>query len=271
MPELPEVETTRRGLVPHVVGQVIENMTIRHKQLRFPLPVAKLKGASPFLINSIDRRAKYLLFASLAGHMIIHLGMSGRLCLVPEGTPAQKHDHVDCHLSNGLILRYHDPRRFGAILWTEEDPNLHPLLIHLGPEPLGRAFTAAYLYQQAQQRKKTVKEFIMDQHIVVGVGNIYAQEALFAAGIQPQRPAHLISMDRYTILVTNIKKILKQAIAKGGTTLKDYLRSDGQAGFFALDLQVYGREDQACFTCGSLIQNVRLGNRASCYCPRCQR
>lgn len=271
MPELPEVETTRRGLIPHVVGQVIDNIDIRQAQLRFPVPISELGQVIPLAIKQIHRRAKYLLFETPAGHLIIHLGMSGRLCMVPSDTAPQKHDHVDCRLGNGLTLRYHDPRRFGAILWTASNPQQHPLLAHLGPEPLAREFSGEYLHHLAQQRKKTVKEFIMDQQIVVGVGNIYAQEALFAAGIHPKRAACRISRDRYDLLVDCIKTVLTQAIAKGGTTLKDYLRSDGLPGFFALELLVYGRENQPCKKCRSTIASIRLGNRASCYCPQCQR
>lgn len=271
MPELPEVETTRRGILPHIKGQVIENIEVRQSKLRWPVPTKALQKALPLMVNDVRRRAKYLLIETASGNIIIHLGMSGRLSIVPIDTPAGIHDHVDLQLANGFSLRLTDPRRFGAVLWTTDDPNQHKLFRHLGPEPLSIDFSGKYLHHCAAQRKKTVKEFIMDQAVVVGVGNIYAVEALFAAKINPKRAAGKISLARYQILVEKIKVILQAAIKQGGTTLKDFLGGDGQPGYFAQQLAVYGREGEACTTCKGTIVNVRLGNRASCYCPRCQR
>lgn len=272
MPELPEVETTRLGILPHIQGQVIENIDVRQSKLRWPVPIAELTDICPITVQNVHRRAKYLLIETARGHILLHLGMSGRCHILKGAIPEPgKHDHIDLIFQNGTVMRYHDPRRFGAMLWLTENPYQHSLLSHLGPEPLSRNFSGKHLHYHSRGRSKTVKEFIMDQAFVVGVGNIYAQEALFAAGIHPKCAAGKVSLARYDVLVDHIKTILKKAIRKGGTSLKDFLDSAGNPGYFAQSLMVYGREGEPCLTCGSLIKNIRLGNRSSCFCGVCQR
>lgn len=270
MPELPEVETTRRGIEPHIKGQRIQKLIIRDHRLRWPIDPelpAILEQAS---IHKVQRRAKYLLLDCGHGTLIIHLGMSGSLRILSAHTAAQKHDHVDLVFSNGQCLRFRDPRRFGALLWTTENPLDHPRLASLGPEPLSDTFTADWLQHQAQGRKQAVKTFIMDSRIVVGVGNIYASEALFLAGIHPSRAAGRISSQRYVALVDAIKQVLSEAIAQGGTTLRDFTNSDGKPGYFAQSLNVYGRAGQACKCCGHAIKQLRQGQRSTYYCGHCQ-
>ena len=269
MPELPEVETTRRGIAPHLEGVRIVRVQVRQPQLRWPVPaeVVHLRQAP---VQAVRRRAKFLLIDLPGGQLLIHLGMSGSLRVLPLGTPAGKHDHVDIELSSGLMLRLNDPRRFGSVLWTAT-PDHHPLLDQLGPEPLEPGFDGAWLSARAAGRKQSVKTFIMDNRTVVGVGNIYAQESLFLAGIHPSRQAGRVSRARYDRLATSIREVLARAIQAGGTTLRDFTRADGQPGYFAQALSVYGRSGQPCLVCGTSLRATRHGQRATCYCPECQR
>lgn len=270
MPELPEVETTRRGIAPHLEGQRVSCVVVRERRLRWPIPEDLDVRLSGQRIECVERRAKYLLIKAESGTLIGHLGMSGNLRLVPVGTPAAKHEHVDIELESGLALRYTDPRRFGALLWSD-DPLNHELLIKLGPEPLTELFDGERLYQLSRGRSMAVKPFIMDNAVVVGVGNIYATEALFAAGIDPRREAGSISRARYVALAVEIKRILAYAIERGGTTLRDFIGGDGQPGYFQQELFAYGRGGEFCKICGSTLREVKLGQRASVYCPKCQR
>ncbi|MCF6756223.1 bifunctional DNA-formamidopyrimidine glycosylase/DNA-(apurinic or apyrimidinic site) lyase [Stutzerimonas balearica] len=270
MPELPEVETTRRGIAPHLLGQTIERVVVRDRRLRWPIPEDLDVRLSGQRIEAVERRAKYLLIRVQSGTLIAHLGMSGSLRLVPAELPAAKHEHVDILLGSGQALRYTDPRRFGALLWSEL-PLEHPLLASLGPEPLDEGFDGRRLYELSRGRSMAVKPFIMDNAVVVGVGNIYASEALFAAGIDPRRPAGGISRARYERLAAEIRRILAMAIERGGTTLRDFVGGDGKPGYFQQELFVYGRGGAFCKQCGSTLREVRLGQRASVYCGRCQR
>jgi len=270
MPELPEVETTRRGIAPHLLGQTVERVVVRDRRLRWPIPEDLDVRLSGQRIEAVERRAKYLLIRVQSGTLIAHLGMSGSLRLVPAELPAAKHEHVDILLGSGQALRYTDPRRFGALLWSEL-PLEHPLLASLGPEPLDEGFDGRRLYELSRGRSMAVKPFIMDNAVVVGVGNIYASEALFAAGIDPRRPAGGISRARYERLAAEIKRILAMAIERGGTTLRDFVGGDGKPGYFQQELFVYGRGGAFCKLCGSTLREVRLGQRASVYCGRCQR
>lgn len=270
MPELPEVETTRRGIEPHLLGRRVEQLLVRERRLRWPIPEdldVRLAGQR---IEAVERRAKYLLIRVECGSLIVHLGMSGSLRLVDDDAPVGKHDHVDLLLDSGKRLRYCDPRRFGAWLWSE-DPLGHDLLARLGPEPLGEAFDGERLFQLSRGRSMAVKPFIMDNAVVVGVGNIYASEALFAAGIDPRRPAGAISRARYDRLAAEIRRVLAHAIERGGTTLRDFVGGDGKPGYFQQELFVYGRGGEFCRLCGATLREVRLGQRASVYCGRCQR
>lgn len=270
MPELPEVETTRLGITPHIVAQTVTKVIIRAPKLRWPIPTNLTQKLPGQTVKSIERRAKYLLIKFATGTLIIHLGMSGRLQTLLKFTPPQKHDHVDIIFSNGSCLRYTDPRRFGCILWTDQEPLEHKLLINLGPEPLEANFTGKYLYAQAQKKSIAAKTFIMDAKVVVGVGNIYANEAMFASMLDPRKPAKQINLEQFTLLVKNIKKILKAAIQQGGTTLKDFLDNSGNPGYFSQKLQVYGRAKQNCFRCSGTIESLQLGQRNTFFCPKCQ-
>jgi formamidopyrimidine-DNA glycosylase len=270
MPELPEVETTRRGIAPHLLGQTVERVVVRDRRLRWPIPEDLDVRLSGQRIEAVERRAKYLLIRVQSGTLIAHLGMSGSLRLVPAELPAAKHEHVDILLGSGQALRYTDPRRFGALLWSQL-PLEHPLLASLGPEPLDEGFDGRRLYELSRGRSMAVKPFIMDNAVVVGVGNIYASEALFAAGIDPRRPAGGISRARYERLAAEIRRILAMAIERGGTTLRDFVGGDGKPGYFQQELFVYGRGGAFCKQCGSTLREVRLGQRASVYCGRCQR
>lgn len=270
MPELPEVETTRQGIAPHILGQSIAGLVVRRHQLRWPvssdLP-EKLCGQS---ILDVTRRGKYILIRLESGTLIVHLGMSGSLRVTAPELPPKKHDHVDIVFGNGVCLRFHDPRRFGCLLWTESDPRAHPLLAHLGPEPQDSSFSGNYLHAMARQRKTPVKSFIMDSHLVVGVGNIYANEALFRAALNPKRAAGNISRQRYERLAATIREVLDAAITQGGTTLRDFVNESGRPGYFRQSLRVYGRQGLPCLACGAPIRHVRLGQRSTFYCPRCQ-
>lgn len=270
MPELPEVETIRRGLAPHLTGCSVVRMVVRERRLRWPVPAELEAALAGTVIERVERRAKYLLFHTARGCMLLHLGMSGRVRLLAAPTPPGRHDHVDVELAGGACLRLTDPRRFGALLWTEAPPEQHPLLRNLGPEPFSEAFDAGHLHGLARGRRAPVKTFIMDGRIVVGVGNIYASEALFQAGISPTRAAGRIAERRYGALVEAIRRVLEEAIRQGGTTLRDFSDGDGAPGWFQQQLCVYGRQRLPCLSCGGPIQRLRLGQRATYYCPRCQ-
>ena len=270
MPELPEVETTRRGIIPYVEGVKVQSIVVRQDKLRWPVPQS-LHELEGYKVLSVKRRAKYLLLASSQGTAILHLGMSGSLRVIEASLAAEKHDHVDIILATGKALRLHDPRRFGAVLWTREDPLQHRLLCKLGPEPLSEEFDARLLYRVSRNRRVSVKQFIMNAHVVVGVGNIYASESLFMAGILPTTAAGKLSIARYEALVAAIKCVLARSIEQGGTTLRDFVQAEGKPGYFQQQLHVYGRAGQACLVCGTLIKQITQGQRSSFYCAECQR
>ena len=271
MPELPEVETTRRGIEPHMKNQTITNIIVRDRRLRWPVSKTLDKNVPGSQVTSVQRRSKYLLINTDNGTIILHLGMSGSLRVLPQPTPAEKHDHVDIVLDNNKLIRFRDPRRFGSIFWTTSDPLMHERLLKLGPEPLNSDFSGDYLYQQSRHRKQAIKTFIMDSRIVVGVGNIYACESLFLAGINPKTVTGKISRPRLHRLAETIKSVLEEAISQGGTTLKDFTRSDGQPGYFAQSLNVYGRANEPCHHCKRLIKKITQGQRSTFYCSTCQR
>ncbi len=271
MPELPEVETTLRGIKDKILQQTINSIEIRHSQLRWAVDKKQILTLPNLVILSIKRRGKYLLLETLQGHIIIHLGMSGNLRILPHGTPIKKHDHIDLIFNNGYLLRYHDPRRFGAWLWFEGDINQHPLLSKLGPEPLTDEFSGEYLFAKTRGRRVAIKNLIMNSHIVVGAGNIYASESLFMSGIHPQKLAKCITLSEASKLVSNIKLVLQKSIEQGGTTLKDFLSPDGTPGYFVQKLKVYGRENLPCNTCKTPVQKVIINQRASFFCPSCQK
>ena len=271
MPELPEVETTRRGIEPHLIKQRIAKIKVREPRLRWPVSTRLARDARGALIISVTRRAKYLLIQTDCGCIIIHLGMSGSLRIVDNSIAPEKHDHLDLILDNNKVLRYRDPRRFGAVFWTQADPLSHERLQNLGPEPLNEIFDSTYMKHQAGKRHVAVKSFIMNSHIVVGVGNIYACEALFMAGIHPATPVGNLSPKRWHELVSAIKSVLSAAITSGGTTLKDFTQSDGKPGYFAQSLQVYGRAGENCLQCQRPIKKITQGQRSSFYCAHCQR
>lgn len=270
MPELPEVETTRRGIAPYIEGQTVRRVIIRQPRLRWPVPENLdqiLKGRR---IQVVSRRAKYLLLATDAGTLLLHLGMSGSLRIIANGQIAGKHDHIDFIFDDNIILRFNDPRRFGAVLWTTAPAEQHPLLKSLGPEPLLADFSGDLLYKLSRNKKMAVKSFIMDSHIVVGVGNIYANEALFMAGIHPARQAGKIALSRYQKLADCIRMILHQAIAQGGTTLRDFVNEAGKPGYFQQQLNVYGRTGLPCPRCRQALKEIRLSNRSTVFCGDCQ-
>ncbi|QYK05391.1 bifunctional DNA-formamidopyrimidine glycosylase/DNA-(apurinic or apyrimidinic site) lyase [Shewanella zhangzhouensis] len=269
MPELPEVEVTRQGIAPHLEGNRVEALIVRNAGLRWPVPelTQNIVGQT---ILAVRRRAKYLLIDTQAGTTIVHLGMSGSLRVLPKDTPVEKHDHIDLVMQNGRVLRFNDPRRFGAWLWSELPEAAHPLLEKLGPEPLSAAFHADYLQGALKGKKKAIKLCLMDNAIVVGVGNIYANEALFAAGIHPEAEAGKVDAERLTLLTAEVKAILAQAIKQGGTTLKDFTNADGKPGYFAQKLHVYGRGGETCTECGHLLSEIRLGQRTTVFCSLCQ-
>ena len=270
MPELPEVETTRRGLAPHLDGRRIVAVTLRRPDLRWPIPaeVPRLLPGQP--ITGLRRRAKYLLLDTAPGSALLHLGMSGSLRVLPADTPVTTHDHVDLALDSGRVLRFNDPRRFGCLLWQPAGTT-HALLQGLGPEPLSDAFDGAYLHALSRGRTASVKTFLMHQAVVVGVGNIYAAESLFRAGIAPGRAAGRVSRAHYEALAAAVKAILAHAIRRGGTTLRDFISPDGAPGYFEQELFVYGREGEPCKVCGQPLRGRRLGNRATAWCRTCQR
>jgi len=270
MPELPEVETARRGITPYLKGKRVARVVVRDKRLRWPIPAALLKELPGQRIDAVERRGKYLLLKTQAGTALLHLGMSGSLRVLPQDTPPQKHDHVDIVMESGKALRLRDPRRFGALLWTHGDPEQHKLLKDLGPEPLSDDLDGDYLFEQSRGIKAAVKVFIMDSHRVVGVGNIYASESLFLAAIRPQRAAGRVSQKEYKALARGIKKVLAASIKAGGTTLRDFAREDGEPGYFAQRLRVYGREGEKCYRCGGTVVAKATGQRMTYWCPSCQ-
>lgn len=270
MPELPEVETTRRGLEPHLVGRRIAGVVVRNAGLRHPIP-PQLESILPGRrIAGVSRRAKYLLIELDQGWLILHLGMSGSLRILPADTPPERHDHFDLVLDSGQCVRLRDPRRFCAVLWTETDVLRHPLLAHLGIEPLDAAFTGEWLHRHVRGRKTAIKLALMDARLVVGIGNIYANEALFRAGINPRTPAGRIGSGRCEKLAAAVRETLNAAIAAGGSSLRDFVDSGGNPGYFQQQYQVYGRADEPCRRCGTPIRQLRQGQRSTFYCPRCQ-
>jgi formamidopyrimidine-DNA glycosylase len=271
MPELPEVETTRRGLVPLAVGRRVVATRIYDRRLRWPVPRTLEKNLAGRVIDGVDRRGKYLLFRIGRDTMLIHFGMTGSLQALKRPPPRTAHEHFDIVLDSGVTLRYRDPRRFGALLWLKAPAEQHPLLASLGPEPFDPACDARYLWRATRRRKTAIKLALMDNGLITGVGNIYANEALFRAGIRPTLPAHRLSRPRFARLIDAVRETLAEAIAKGGSTLRDYVDSDGEPGYFQLDYSVYGREGLPCRVCGTAIKSIRQGGRATSYCPRCQR
>lgn len=269
MPELPEVEVSKMGISPHLVGQTIQQLTFRTPKLRWAIP-QELKQLEGQVIRNIARRAKYLLIETDIGSAIVHLGMSGSLRVLECDFPAGKHDHVDLRLTNGKVLRYHDPRRFGAWLWCEQGAS-HSVLSNIGPEPLTDDFDADYIVQKANNKRIAVKQFIMENKVVVGVGNIYASESLFNARILPTRPAHSLTLPEWNCLVREIKSVLATAIQQGGTTLKDFAQADGKPGYFAQELNVYGKAQQPCPACGQAIEALKIGQRNTFFCSACQK
>ncbi len=270
MPELPEVETTCRGISPHISQEMVSGIVVRQQKLRWPIPLEFIKPTLNKTLIEVRRRGKYLLLFFEHGYWLVHLGMSGSLRIVDHSVPVQKHDHVDMVFSNGKILRYNDPRRFGCWLFHDEKESNHPLLARLGHEPLEPQFDGDYLYSQAQSKKGAIKPFLMNSKVVVGVGNIYASESLFMAGIHPKRVANKVSRMRYQLLAEHIKTVLQKAINSGGTTLKDFVNSDGKPGYFQQSLAVYGREGELCQICEAVIKRCVLGQRSTFYCASCQ-
>jgi formamidopyrimidine-DNA glycosylase len=271
VPELPEVETTRRGILGAVRGRRIERAVVRERRLRWPVPADFERRVSGRQVVDVSRRAKYLVMELDHGALLIHLGMSGSLRMLPPETPLLTHDHLDLLLDSGRCLRFNDPRRFGTVQWIDGDPSTHELLRNLGPEPLGDGFGVDYLVEKARGRKVAVKQFLMDQRIVVGVGNIYASEALFRAGISPRRAAGRVGRARFEWLVPAVRDVLGDAIREGGTTLRDYVSADGNPGYFRQKLYVYERSDEPCRICSTPIRHIVQGQRSTYFCPTCQR
>jgi formamidopyrimidine-DNA glycosylase len=270
MPELPEVETTLRGIAPHTLKRKISKVVIRQARLRWPIPAELPELIEHQTLHGITRRGKYLLFEFAQGHALIHLGMSGSLRIVDASTPANAHDHFDWVFGD-IALRYHDPRRFGCLLWVEGEPHEHKLLAKLGPEPLTEEFTADYLFKRSRKRTQAVKQFIMDSHLVVGVGNIYANESLFMSRIKPIRKAGTLTRKNCEDLVNDIKFVLSRSIEQGGTTLRDFVGGDGKPGYFKQQLLVYGRGGEACAECGKPLKEIRMMDRTTVYCVDCQK
>lgn len=270
MPELPEVETTLRGIAPYLLHNTIANLVVRNRQLRWPVPSDLDICLNDRKVTSAVRRAKYLLLCVEGGALMIHLGMSGSLRVCDSTSPIKQHDHIDLIMSDGVILRYHDPRRFGSWLWVQGELTNHPLLTQLGPEPLGEDFDGEFLFQLSRGKKKPMKTFLMDNHIVVGVGNIYANESLFLAGVNPHMPAGELTQRQADMLVKTVKQVLAAAIEQGGTTLRDFVNGNGEPGYFQQKLHVYGRGGEPCSHCGECLKESRLGQRATVYCAQCQ-
>ena len=270
MPELPEVETSRRGISPWLLGRRIESVVVRDRRLRWPVPDNIEHALTGQTINDVRRRGKYLLFETGNGTAMLHLGMSGSVRIIEHDEPPAKHDHIDIRIDSGKALRFRDPRRFGSFLWTT-DPAMHPLLRDLGPEPLGNEFDGEYLWKTARNRRLAVKQFIMNASVVVGVGNIYASESLFLSGIHPKRRADRISQQRMSGLAEAIRNVLQRAIAAGGTTLRDFHGGDGEPGYFQQELEVYGRGNDPCRICNAPLRIAVIGQRTTFYCKNCQR
>ncbi len=271
MPELPEVETIRRGIAAHAVGRRIRGVVVRTAALRWSIPRNLGRAVSGLVIRGIERRGKYLLVRCDSGALILHLGMSGSLRILPLGTQPQPHDHFDLILDNGALVRLRDPRRFGAVLWDAGDPLKHPLLRDLGPEPLTTTFNGKWLFDQTRNRSAAIKQVLMDSHAVAGVGNIYASEALFRAGINPRIQAKRIGLPRYEKLAGAVKQTLKLAIRAGGSSLRDFVKADGAPGYFQQQCMVYERAGEPCRKCRAPIRRIRQGGRSTFYCPRCQK
>jgi formamidopyrimidine-DNA glycosylase len=271
MPELPEVETTRRGIAPVVVHRTIEQVIVREQRLRWRIPRSFANAVRGQTICELRRRAKYLIFDLERGSLILHLGMSGSLRLLPSNTPPLNHDHVDLVLDNAICMRFNDPRRFGSVLWTTRDPLRHPLLAALAPEPLTSEFDAEYLARALKGRRVAIKQALMNSQVVVGVGNIYASESLFRAHIRPRRAAGRLRRDEIEALVAAIKAVLQEAIEAGGTTLRDYINPEGMPGYFRQKLYVYERASEPCLVCGTPIKHLVQGQRSTYFCPACQR
>jgi formamidopyrimidine-DNA glycosylase len=271
MPELPEVETTRCAIAPHMEGKTVTGVLVRNAGLRWPISAELVTTLPGQKIRRVGRRGKYLLVICENGALILHLGMSGRLSIVQTATPAGKHDHLDVALEGGISLRFNDPRRFGTALWTGDDPLQHRLLTGLGPEPLTDEFDGAFLFDKSRGRKVAIKQFIMDSHVVVGVGNIYANEALFRAGIHPERHAGELPRGDCSRLAEAIREVLRASIAEGGTTIRDFRVGEEQTGYFAVQLKVYGRAGHPCPSCGTPLRQTRQGGRSTYLCDRCQR
>lgn len=269
MPELPEVETTRRGIAPHIEGKRLTQWVVRDYRLRWPIEPQWPDVVSGQMVHRVTRRSKYLVLHLDHGQILAHLGMSGQFRIVPTGAALEKHDHCDWLMEDGTLVRYRDPRRFGAMLYTP-DWLTHPLIIKLGPEPLSAEFDGEYLHTQLRNRRGPIKTALMDAALVVGVGNIYANEALFESGIHPTRACHRISRARCNVLAGNIKTVLARAIDQGGTTLRDYVSATGQPGYFRIELKVYGRKNQPCVTCTAPLKEIRLAGRSTVYCAQCQ-
>ncbi len=270
MPELPEVETTLRGIQAHISQQIVQRVEIRCQQLRWPIPLSLINSLPNQCLHKLSRRGKYLILSFDTGHLLIHLGMSGSMRIVKQPSTTNKHDHFELFFHPGISLKYTDPRRFGAILWTEDEPLKHRLLCSLGVEPLTSNFTANYLKSSSIHRSVAIKPLLMDSKVLVGVGNIYASESLFLAGIHPTRRCNNISLIRYQRLIDSIKEVLKKAIQSGGTSLKDFTQADGKPGYFAQNLNVYGRNNEPCYNCKHPIIKIVQSQRASFYCPKCQ-
>ncbi|HMN03708.1 bifunctional DNA-formamidopyrimidine glycosylase/DNA-(apurinic or apyrimidinic site) lyase [Geobacter anodireducens] len=271
MPELPEVETTLRGIAPHVTGRRVTAVTARAAKLRLPIPPELGERLTGKVIEGVERRAKYLLLRCGDGTAIIHLGMTGTLRVAPAGSPPGKYDHLDLVLDDGRTLRFRDPRKFGLVLWTGSDPLAHPLLAQLGPEPFPPLFNGSYLFARSRKRNTAIKLLLMDNRIVVGVGNIYANEALFRARIHPERAAGSLSEEDCATLATAVEDVLRDAIAEGNATLHEFIAAEVPSGYFRIDLAVYGRTGKVCTACGTPIARTRLGNRSTWFCPLCQK
>jgi formamidopyrimidine-DNA glycosylase len=271
VPELPEVETTRRGLEPLLVGQRVRTVVVRNPRLRRPVPRRLPQLIAGTTLRSLARRGKYLLLDCGTGTLILHLGMSGRLWVVNGATPATAHDHFDLVLESGAVVRFRDPRRFGLVLWQAGDPYSHALLADIGPEPLSPAFDGAWLHRVTRTRGAAIKQVLMDSRVVAGVGNIYANEALFHARIHPRTPARRLSRGRCALLAEKIRYTLELALSAGGSSLRDYVAADGMAGSFQSQFMVYDRAGAACRRCGAAIRGVRQGQRSTFYCPACQK
>ena len=271
MPELPEVETTRRGIASAIIGRRVTGLRLYDRRLRWPVPADLLRRMRGKTIDRVDRRSKYLLLYFGADALLVHFGMTGSLRVHKRAPKRVAHDHVDILLEDGTTLRYHDPRRFGAMLWVPAPAHRHPLLARLGPEPLDAAFDVDTLWAATRKRRAAIKLVVMDNRVVVGVGNIYANESLFRAGIRPATPAYRVSRARVARLVAAVREVLAEAIDKGGSTLRDYVDASGEPGYFQLDYFVYGREGEPCRVCGGTIRSRRIGQRSAFYCPTCQR